>query len=105
MGTEIIVTLVGLFCTTVSSIVTFILTRKKYNSEVEAQHIENIKEALETYKYTMNATVEAQNKKIEDLQKENDNLKQQIHLLQKQLMEVFTSGTILSKEAAPAHID
>ena len=105
MGTEIIVTLVGLFCTTVSSVVTFLLTRKKYNSEVEAQHIENIKEALETYKYMMNTTVEAQNKKIEDLQKENDNLKQQIRLLQKQLMEVFTHGFIPSQDNNPSHTD
>jgi predicted HTH domain antitoxin len=96
MASEIIITLVGLFCTTVSSIVTFILTRRKYNTEVDSQQIINMNEAFDLYKKTMEEsivsqrermeeTIKFQNSKIETLQKENDSLKEQVNNLQKQL--------------------
>ena len=94
MTSEIIITLVGLFCTTVSSLVTYLFTRKKYNSEVEAQHIENIKEAMNTYKAMVNDTLTEQNKKIQYLQEENDKLKQQINVLQSQLVNLLMSKSL-----------
>lgn len=89
MASEIITALVGLFCTTVSSVVTFFFTKKKYNSEVEAQYITNIKEAFDTYKNTMQETVSSQNQKIEQLQKENDDLKRQFNQLQQQMVNIL----------------
>jgi FtsZ-binding cell division protein ZapB len=89
MASEIIIALVGLFCTTVSSVVTFFFTKKKYNSEVEAQYITNIKEAFDTYKNTMQETVSSQNQKIEQLQKENDDLKRQFNQLQQQMVNIL----------------
>ena len=103
MASEIIITLVGLFCTTVSSIITFILTRRKYNSEVEAQHIENIKEAMDTYKAMVRDTLDEQNKKIEYLQKENDNLKQQINVLQTQLVNLLMSKSLEAVSTMTQH--
>ena len=50
MASEVLVALVGLFCTTVSSIVTFILTRRKYNTEVDSQQIENMSKSFDLYK-------------------------------------------------------
>ena len=94
MASEIIITLVGLFCTTVSSLVTYMFTRKKYNSEVEAQHIENIKEAMNTYKAMVSDTLNEQNKKIQYLQEENDKLKQQINVLQSQLVNLLMSKSL-----------
>lgn len=89
MASEIIIALVGLFCTTVSGVVTFFFTKKKYNSEVEAQYIANIKEAFDTYKHTMQETVSSQNQKIEQLQKENDDLKRQFNQLQQQMVNIL----------------
>lgn len=98
MGSEIIAGLVGLFCTTVSSIVTFILTKRKYNTEVDAQQIQNMKDSFEVYKNAMEEalaaqkqrledTISSQNDKIEYLQKENDNLRTQVGELQMQLIK------------------
>ena len=95
MESEIITALVGLFCTTVSSIVTFFLTRRKYNTEVDSQQIENMSKSFEIYKHTMeetleaqkrmtDATVKAQNEKIASLQKDYDTLKTQYNQLQNQ---------------------
>jgi len=42
MITNIIISLVGLFTTITSSMVTFLLTKKKYNAEVDRQVIENL---------------------------------------------------------------
>lgn len=86
MASEIVITLTGLFCTLVSSIVTFILTKRKYNTEVDSQQIKNMSDSFETYKKITDETIETQNRRIEMLQKENDNLRQQIYQLQMQLV-------------------
>jgi uncharacterized protein HemX len=100
MASEIVITLVGLFCTTVSSIVTFFLTRRKYNTEVDSQQIRNMNEAFDLYKKTMEEsissqkerleeTIKFQNSKIDTLQKENDSLKEQVNSLQKQMTSLI----------------
>ena len=98
MTSEIIITLVGLFCTTVSSIVTFILTRRKYNTEVDSQQIENMEKSFDAYKKMMEETLEAQkklmettvnglNNKVETLEKENDFLRKQVDSLRTQMIQ------------------
>ena len=86
MASEILVALTGLFCTTVSGIVTFILTKRKYNTEVEAGQIENMKQSFDAYKGMMEETVKAQNQRIEALQRENESLRNQVYQLQTQMM-------------------
>ncbi len=98
MASEIIITLVGLFCTTVSSIVTFILTRRKYNTEVDSQQIENMEKSFDAYKKMMEETLDAQkrlmeatvgglNNKIDALEKENAFLRQQVDSLRTQMIQ------------------
>lgn len=98
MASEIIITLVGLFCTTVSSIVTFILTRRKYNTEVDSQQIENMEKSFDAYKKMMEETLDAQkrlmettvsgfNNKIDTLEKENAFLRQQVDSLRTQMIQ------------------
>jgi septal ring factor EnvC (AmiA/AmiB activator) len=98
MSSEVIITLVGLFCTTVSSIVTFILTRRKYNTEVDSQQIENMEKSFDAYKKMMEETLEAQkklmettvnglNNKIDTLEKENTFLRQQVDSLRAQMIQ------------------
>ena len=98
MASEVVVTLVGLFCTTVSSIVTFILTRRKYNTEVDSQQIENMEKSFDAYKKMMEETLDAQkrlmettvnglNNKIETLEKENTFLRQQVDSLRAQMIQ------------------
>lgn len=43
-------------------------------------------DSFETYKKITDETIETQNRRIEMLQKENDNLRQQIYQLQMQLV-------------------
>ena len=98
MASEIVTTLVGLFCTTVSSIVTFILTRRKYNTEVDSQQIENMEKSFDAYKKMMEETLDAQkrlmettvnglNNKIDTLEKENAFLRQQVDSLRTQMIQ------------------
>lgn len=100
MGIEVVGALVGLFCTTVSSLVTFFLTKRKYNTEVDSQQIHNMgesfdvykkmmEEALSSQKKTMENTIEAQDKKIDLLQKENDSLRAQVSQLQMQMINIL----------------
>lgn len=85
MGTEIISGLVGLFCTVVASTVTFFLTKKKYNTEVEAQQIENMEKSFNAYKTMMEETVKGLKDRVEVLQRENESLRNQINQLQTQM--------------------
>lgn len=96
MSTAIISTLVGLFCTTISSVVTFLLTRRKYNEEVSSQQIENMNNAFDMYKKTVEETLEMQNSKmkmqddmLKQLQQENSELRKQVHDLQVQMVHVI----------------
>ena len=85
MGTEIVIAIVGAVCAALSSWFTFFLTKRKYNTEVESQQIQNMNEAFESYKKTMEDNVELLNRKIKMLQDENDDLRSQITSMQKQL--------------------
>lgn len=96
MSTAIISTLVGLFCTTISSVVTFLLTRRKYNEEVNSQQIENMNNAFDMYKKTVEETLEMQNSKMQmqddmlkQLQQENSELRRQVHDLQMQMVHII----------------
>lgn len=103
MGTVVVSSLVGLFCTIVTSIITFILTRKKYNSEVESQQIQNLNDAFSLYKKTMEDSMASQNKaneaiigslnaKVDTLQEENSDLRKQVSQLQMEMINIL--GTI-----------
>ena len=109
MASEIITTLVGLFCTAVSGVLTFIFTKKKYNAEVDNQQLQNTREAFEMYKTTMEETVAAlrqrleetihsQSEKIDYLQKENDNLRNQLTQLQMQMIKYLGTDNKQPKE-------
>jgi uncharacterized membrane protein (DUF106 family) len=89
MGPEIVMALVGVVCSAISSVVTFLLTRRKYNSEVDSQVVENVKNAFEAYKQVMEETIASQEKKIEKLQSENDYLKKQFEMMQNQLVNLL----------------
>lgn len=101
MTVEIIATLVGLFCTTVSSVVTFFLTKRKYGAEVESQQIQNLNEAFDTYKKAMKDTFEEQNRKIEMLERENENLRKVVNQLQMKMVELLMEKT--KKEEHKTH--
>lgn len=102
MGTGIIGTIIGLFCSTASSLVTYFLTKRKYNTEVDAQQIHNMdasfdtyrkimEEALSSQKKRLEVIIEGQDHKIDSLQKENDSLKAQVSQLQMQMLNILGS--------------
>lgn len=98
MTSTIITTLVGLFCTLVSSVVTFLLTKRKYDIEVDSQQIENMNQSFDIYKKTMNETlvmlndrVAMQDNTIKQLQEENSDLRKQVHNLQMQMAKMFSA--------------
>lgn len=111
MATEIIMAFVAVLCGAISSWVTFVFTRRKYNSEVESQQIENQNASFELYKKTMEESMAAQkqrfedtivslNEKIDYLQKENDSLKSQLSTLQMQMIKYLgTMDTTPNKKS------
>jgi hypothetical protein len=76
---EIIVTsVIGVICTALSSLVTWLFTRRKYNTEVEHNNIENMEGSLEFYE-----KLSASNNKIlaEVLKKSEELAKSNVELL------------------------
>lgn len=98
MTSTIITALIGLFCTLASSAATFLLTRRKYNEEVNSQQIENMSKSFDIYKKTMNDTLSMQNDRIamqeetiKQLQAENSDLRKQLHNIQMQMAQMFST--------------
>lgn len=96
MGTGLISALVGVICSGLSSFITFLFTKKKYNTEVESQQIKNLNDAFELYQKTMEDSINSQKKTFEDkidlLQKENSDLRSQVNQLQMEMINIL--GTI-----------
>lgn len=79
--------IVGLVTSTVSSFVTWVLARKKYNSEVDNNLIENMQKSLEFYKQLSD-----DNKaRLDEVLKRNDQLEDEINDLRKTIMSLMTS--------------
>lgn len=98
MISTIITALIGLICTVASSTVTFLLTKRKYDIEVDTQQIENMSKSFDVYKKTMSETFEMQNQKIsmqeetiKQLQEDNNDLRRQVHNLQIQMAQMFNA--------------
>lgn len=87
MASTVITALIGLFCTVASGYFSFLFTRRKYDTEVNNQEIDNVNDAFELFKKVTNETIKLQNDKIDRLQKENDDLREQIRHLQKQMLQ------------------
>ena len=111
MSTEIIMAFVTLICSTVSGWVTFVITKRKYNTEVESQQIRNLSDAFDAYKKMSEDTLESQktqmentinmhSRKIEELQKENQALRQQVSELQVQLIK-FLGNKYVAEDVEP----
>lgn len=89
MATEIVMALVGVICTAISSVITFLLTKKKYGAEVESQQIENMRQAFDAYKMMTGETINVLNKRVEALQRENESLRSQFSQLQNQMVSLM----------------
>lgn len=89
MVSTITTALIGLICTLVSSGVTFLFTRRKYNEEVTSQKLDNITKAFDLSQKVYKATTEIQNEKIKKLQDENDKLKKEIWNLRQEMAELL----------------
>lgn len=91
MVTEITVALIGVLTTILSGVVTFILTRRKYNLEVDSKKIQNMNDSFDYYKKVTDETMRELNQKIETLQKENDSLRKQVYDLHSQMLNLMGS--------------
>lgn len=91
LANEIVVALIGLLTTAVSSLITFFLTRRKYNLEMESKKIENMNDLFDYHEKVYNETVKALNRKMELLQEENARQKQQIDNLNMQMLNLMGS--------------
>lgn len=79
---------------TLSSVVTWLLTRKKYNSEVDQNNIQNMQESLDfyikisdDYKQRLASEIEEHNKEVADLKEENAELRKELSEYKKELRE------------------
>ena len=86
MNTEIILVLIGLFSTIFSSCPTWFFTRKKYNSEVDQNLIQNMKESLDFYKQLSDDN----RSRLEEVLKRNDELENDVKNLRNQMFNLMS---------------
>lgn len=100
--TEILITGgVGIVSSIISGWVSWIFARKKYNSEVDGNLIENMQKSLEFYKSLSDDNSQRLDKALEDnkhlrqgmeeLLRENKQLKKEIDVLKDQVLKLATS--------------
>ena len=78
---------VGLLTTIISSWTTWFFARKKYNSEVDSNLINNMKESLDFYEKLSNDNRE----RLEEVLKRNTELEQEVRELRKQMFSLMSS--------------
>ena len=86
MNTEIIIALIGIFSTILSSWTTWFFTRKKYNSEVDQNLIQNMKESLDFYKQLSDEN----RSRLEEVLKRNDELENDVKNLRNQMFNLMS---------------
>ena len=77
---------VGIITSVVSSGTAWFFARKKYNSEVDSNLINNMKESLDFYEKLSSDNRE----RLEEVLKRNTELEQEVRELRKQVFEVMT---------------
>lgn len=88
MESGIIIALIGILSTTISSVVTYILTKRKYNAEVDSSVIQNLEKSVDLYK----KICDDNSRRIDEYQKENQELRNKIIDLEKQV--TFLKGKL-----------
>ena len=86
MSAEIIIALIGIFSTILSSWTTWFFTRKKYNSEVDQNLIQNMKESLDFYKQLSDDN----RSRLEEVLKRNDELENDVKNLRNQMFNLMS---------------
>ena len=86
MNAEIIIALIGIFSTVLSSWTTWFFTRKKYNSEVDQNLIQNMKESLDFYKQLSDDN----RSRLEEVLKRNDELENDVKNLRNQMFNLMS---------------
>lgn len=82
----VITGIIGIIATVISSWATWFFARKKYDSEVDNNVIDNMKESLEFYK-----SLSDDNKvRLENLQRENAELRERVDKLTSQMFTLMT---------------
>ena len=77
---------IGIVTTIVSGWTSWFFARKKYNSEVDSNLINNMKESLDFYEKLSSDNRE----RLEEVLKRNTELEQEVRELRKQVFEVMT---------------
>lgn len=75
---------VGVLTSTISSLVTWILAKKKYNAEVDNNVIQNMQQSLEFYKELSDDTKE----RLTEVLEKNQKLEEDVSELRKQMLNL-----------------
>lgn len=87
MSTEIIIALIGVCSTIVSGWASWFFARRKYNSEVDNNLIENMKSSLDFYMKLSDDNKE----RLDEALKRNDDLEKEVQELRKQVFELMNN--------------
>lgn len=87
MSLEITIALIGVFSTVIGSWTSWFFARKKYNTEVDSNLIENMQKSLEFYMKLSDDNKE----RLEEALKRNDQLQNEVTELRTQVFKMMNS--------------
>jgi len=85
MLTEVAIALIGILSSVISSFVTFHVTKRKYNAEVDSNLIQNMQDSLQFY----DELTKSNTQKLREIEEENRLLRQQVSELQTQVVKLM----------------
>lgn len=90
--TTIITGIIGIIATVISSSVSWLFAKRKYNAEVDSNLIKNIQESLDFYKKLVDDTTDRLEDVLQrnaELESRNDKLEEEIKQLRNQVFDVM----------------
>lgn len=87
MYTEIIIAIIGVISTVISSVVTWFISKRKYNAEVDNTVIDSMQKSLEFYKQLSDDNKE----RLDNLLKRNDQLEDEVAELRRQVFNMLNN--------------
>ena len=87
MSSELVIALIGILSTIVSGWTSWFFARKKYNSEVDNNLIENMQKSLDFYMKLSDDNKE----RLDEALRRNDMLEKEIQQLRSQVFELMTN--------------
>lgn len=100
MSEAVLITIIGIISSTISAIISWVLTRRKYNVGVKSDELTNLKATMEIYQSTINSLkieVDRNSKQAEEADKKAEEAKLEVYRLRAIIHKILGEACLNDK--------